>query len=507
MELYAGLWWNASPGWNSPLGLWQGDDYYGDGRVGVGLFAAPNGGIYLGVSVYNLGADNTGAENSYSPASTQTTILFGNTPGRNYPITGGNWYHLEFYLRTQSTLGARDGIIRWWVNGTLVGDYTNLDLRNLGTTMTASPGANFGPGSSVSYDHFYLSGPNRNPQQVTDLTATQATDRTVTLSFMGVEDGTGQTPSYDVRFAPAPISWGSAATVQGTCASIHGYRGPPPLTCQVDGLSPGTRYEFQLVAYRGTLNQDAVFSPLSNLASATTGETPNAVGSVNDLRITRGFSNAVGIMFTTTDDGYGHPVHYDVRYAPTPRSWGSAQSATLGPCRTPLEGEPQGSGQFCAILGLSPGTTYEFQLVPYRGTLNQDAVFGPLSNVATAMTPTSASPVGTATLGAGSATSTTVGLNIADVSSSSGQPLAYEVRYAPAPMSWGSAATVATGSCSNVTGNTYSNGNVQNGTLQCVVEGLQPNTTYDFQIVAYRGVLNQNAVFGGLSNVVTVHTP
>jgi hypothetical protein len=37
----------------------------------------------------------------------------------------------------------------------------------------------------------------------------------------------------------------------------------------------------------------------------------------------------------------------------------------------------------------------------------------------------------------------------------------------------------------------------------CSAEGLAPGTSYDFQLVAFRGTLDQNATFGGLSNVAT----
>jgi hypothetical protein len=51
---------------------------------------------------------------------------------------------------------------------------------------------------------------------------------------------------------------------------------------------------------------------------------------------------------------------------------------------------------------LSPGTTYDFRLVAYRGTLNQDATYGGLSNVATGTT-TSGNPPPEAVVGQWSA--------------------------------------------------------------------------------------------------------
>jgi len=86
--------------------------------------------------------------------------------------------------------------------------------------------------------------------------------------------------------------------------------------------------------------------------------------------------------FTEVDDGAGQPASYDVRYAVAPISWGSAHSVTQGSCATPLRGTSVGARRTCTVLGLAPMTTYQFQLVAFHGTLNQDAVFGGLSNVA-----------------------------------------------------------------------------------------------------------------------------
>jgi hypothetical protein len=76
-----------------------------------------------------------------------------------------------------------------------------------------------------------------------------------------------------------------------------------------------------------------------------------------------------------------------VRYAAGPISWGSASSAATGTCATPLAGTGVGSAISCTILALSPGTSYNFQVMSFRGTLNAGAVFGGASNVAGATTP------------------------------------------------------------------------------------------------------------------------
>ena len=99
------------------------------------------------------------------------------------------------------------------------------------------------------------------PGTVSDLSAFAIASTSVTLSFTQVDDGTGQPASYDVRYAVAPTSWGSAtSTASGTCTTpVAGTAIGSRVTCAVLGLSPSKNYNFQLIAFRGTLNINAVF--------------------------------------------------------------------------------------------------------------------------------------------------------------------------------------------------------------------------------------------------------
>lgn len=44
----------------------------------------------------------------------------------------GQWTKLEAYVKKSSTATSRDGIVRWWVNGILSGNYTNLNYAQNG---------------------------------------------------------------------------------------------------------------------------------------------------------------------------------------------------------------------------------------------------------------------------------------------------------------------------------------------------------------------------------------
>ncbi|TMJ02801.1 MAG: hypothetical protein E6H01_06260, partial [Bacillati bacterium ANGP1] len=121
-----------------------------------------------------------------------------------------------------------------------------------------------------------------NPGTVADLAVAGVTDSSVTLSFTEVTDGTGQPASYDIRWAVGAIAWSSAADVtRGSCTvPVVGSTIGAKRSCTVLGLASVTGYQFQLIAFRGTLNVNAVFGGLSNVVSGTTTGTPVPVASV-----------------------------------------------------------------------------------------------------------------------------------------------------------------------------------------------------------------------------------
>jgi len=114
--------------------------------------------------------------------------------------------------------------------------------------------------------------------------------------------------------------------------------------------------------------------------------------------------NSVTLSFTEVNDGAGQPASYDIRYAAGTLSWSSATSVSQGTCAVPVAGTAIGATRSCTVAGLSPGTSYQFQLVAFRGTLNVDAVFGAFSNVASGTTTNSTAPVATVTVSPSSGT-------------------------------------------------------------------------------------------------------
>src|SRR6266550_3005606 len=121
-----------------------------------------------------------------------------------------------------------------------------------------------------------------DPAQVTDLAVANVTDTSVTLSFLQVDDGTGQPASYIVKYTVGTLAWSTGlAVTRGTCVTpVVGTAIGTNRSCTVLGLTPATAYQFGIVAFRGSLNTNAVFGPLSNVAGGTTAGSTAPVATV-----------------------------------------------------------------------------------------------------------------------------------------------------------------------------------------------------------------------------------
>ena len=107
----------------------------------------------------------------------------------------------------------------------------------------------------------------------------------------------------------------------------------------------------------------------------------------NDLRVTSSTTTSIDLAFTLGHNGLGNPAYHEIRYAPTPMGWGWGQATRLvsGDCASPYYGDPVGAQTNCRVGGLEPGRSYDFRLVSWRFE-GPEAVFSPLSNIATGAT-------------------------------------------------------------------------------------------------------------------------
>lgn len=113
------------------------------------------------------------------------------------------------------------------------------------------------------------------PKTVDDLAVVAASDSSLTLRWTGVDDGTGSPASYAIRTGSPSISWGAAYETERT---VSGNDVGVMQELEWTGLESSITHEFQVVAYRGTLNDSAVFGSVSAVVSGTTDGAPEPEG-------------------------------------------------------------------------------------------------------------------------------------------------------------------------------------------------------------------------------------
>ncbi|MEK7784694.1 MAG: fibronectin type III domain-containing protein, partial [Chloroflexota bacterium] len=91
------------------------------------------------------------------------------------------------------------------------------------------------------------------------------------------------------------------------------------------------------------------------------------VGTVSNLSAAATGANSATLSFTEVTDGTGLPAKYDVRFSSSGALWGDAPPVSQGTCASPLAGTTVGATKTCTVLGLSPATDYQFELIPFRG--------------------------------------------------------------------------------------------------------------------------------------------
>jgi hypothetical protein len=243
----------------------------------------------------------------------------------------------------------------------------------------------------------------------------------------------GTTTSYGSQIPATP---GSAGSGQGAVAE----------SANLTGLTPNTTYDFQIVAintagtgYGGNQTFTTPGPPLA-ITNAATG--------VSDTAATINGWVTPNSLATTYYFQYGTTTSYGTQVPATPASAGSGSSAVA---------------ELANLTGLTPGTTYDFQIVATNSAGTSNGVN---------LTFTTAGPPSAGTSAASGVTDTAATIN--GTVTPNGLATTYFFQYGtttsygtqiPATAASAGSGTSAVAELANLT-------------------GLTPNTTYDFQIVA-----------------------
>jgi uncharacterized protein YjdB len=112
-HFYAGNWWKANAGWqghNSNVNKLQFLYTNGGGDMCMVMYGTPGGPYELRTAIQFIGADSR-------------IWLVPNVANVN--VTVGSWHQIEWQVET-GTPGVANGIVKWWIDGTLVGSYSDV---------------------------------------------------------------------------------------------------------------------------------------------------------------------------------------------------------------------------------------------------------------------------------------------------------------------------------------------------------------------------------------------
>lgn len=117
-EVFVGAWWKPSSPWQDP-----------DGSNTVILSLATGDGssqdVYLELSATGATPPHRLDVLTQYPGLNAVRL----SPNTNTTdVSLGSWHRLEIYLKYSATPTSNDGIIRWWLDGILQGDYANQNM-------------------------------------------------------------------------------------------------------------------------------------------------------------------------------------------------------------------------------------------------------------------------------------------------------------------------------------------------------------------------------------------
>ena len=150
-QLYVGMWWKASNPWQGNESNSNKIQYIftnASGSAFMVMYGRPGGPYELRV---------------FPQFKTSSDVWL--TPNvTNVPVTLGQWHKIEWLLVYNTTTDPPNGICRWWLDGQLLGDYTNVKYPSEPFFVyKVAPvfGGNGGPKMETDYywyDHVHLSG-------------------------------------------------------------------------------------------------------------------------------------------------------------------------------------------------------------------------------------------------------------------------------------------------------------------------------------------------------------
>jgi hypothetical protein len=120
-QIYFGYWWKPSQPWQ---------DHPAGNKIQF-LFTNTSGQFFM---IMEPDPHPISAEVEFATSNGHLVPSRGDDPGTRV-LTGnrvtvalGAWHRIEVLVKTSTTASSRDGVLRWWVDGVLAGDYTTVNF-------------------------------------------------------------------------------------------------------------------------------------------------------------------------------------------------------------------------------------------------------------------------------------------------------------------------------------------------------------------------------------------
>lgn len=235
-----------------------------------GVVGSSSGPLYFGHNTASL-------DNSHACAFDLGLKCNPNAGSSN--LIKGSWTKVEAYVKKSTNSTSRDGIVRWWVNDVLVGEYTNLNYSPFGLNewvwSETWDGTVTNPVPSVPWEwrlgHLHISAPNCSgscssggsvdttpPSQVTGVAANSTTSTTATLSW---------TPATD---NVAVNGYQTERCVGASCTDFSSLQTTSTPSITFTGLTPGTVHRVRVKAYDAAGNVSSSYSSTVNFSTSGT---------------------------------------------------------------------------------------------------------------------------------------------------------------------------------------------------------------------------------------------
>lgn len=178
-RLFIGMWWSTNADFmgysnnNNKMVFARRPEVDNNFLVWQGMPGEPKTIKWYGQMAY----DNCGHPGEHGMAFSKgdgTGWFEPNGPSNGTVAAGSGWHRIEIYLKTSETKESRDGAVRWWLDGVLVGDYPTINLSPGGLQEFqinhAWDGSLSGRDLTKRWDHYWdhvkLSVPQSDPEGI-----------------------------------------------------------------------------------------------------------------------------------------------------------------------------------------------------------------------------------------------------------------------------------------------------------------------------------------------------